>query len=102
MYAIVETGGKQVKAEKDLIVNVEKLAAGVGDIVELPVLLLSDNAGNIKTGDAVKGATVKAEVVRQGKAGKVVVYKYKAKKNERHRQGHRQPFTALKVIEILG
>ncbi|MDR3216944.1 MAG: 50S ribosomal protein L21 [Clostridiaceae bacterium] len=102
MYAIVETGGKQVKVEKDLIVNVEKLAVGIGEIVELPVLLVSDNAGNIKTGEAVSGAVVKAEVVRQDKEGKVIVYKYKAKKNERRRQGHRQPFTALKVLEIIG
>lgn len=102
MYAIVMTGGKQLVVEEGKVVQVEKLDAAVGDKVELPVLLLSDKEGNVKAGDAAKGATVKAEVVGQGKGDKVIVYKYKAKKNERRRQGHRQPFTALKILEILG
>lgn len=102
MYAIVMTGGKQLVVEEGKVVQVEKLDVAVGDKVELPVLLLSDKEGNVKTGEAAKNASVKAEVVGQGKGDKVIVYKYKAKKNERRRQGHRQPFTALKILEIVG
>lgn len=102
MYAIVMTGGKQVKVSKDLIVKVEKLDVEVGSEVELPVIMISDGAGNVKTGDAVKDAKVKAKVIEQGKGPKIIVFKMKAKKNIRKRQGHRQPYTALKVLEIKG
>ena len=100
MYAIIETGGKQYKVEKDEIINVEKLDKQVGDKVELNVLMLVDN-GNITSGNPfVKDAKVVAEVVEQGKADKIVVFKYKAKKNYRRKQGHRQPYTALKILSV--
>lgn len=99
MYAIVLTGGKQYKAEKDLVIKVEKLDANVGDKVDLEVLMVSDN-GAIKVGEEITNAVVKAEVVAQDKAKKINIFKYKAKKNVRKRQGHRQPFTALKILSI--
>ncbi len=99
MYAIVLTGGKQYKVEQDTIIKVEKLDANVGDSVELDVLMISDN-GAVKVGNDIKKAVVKAEVVAQDKAKKINIFKYKAKKNIRKRQGHRQPFTALKITAI--
>lgn len=100
MYAVVETGGKQYKVAVDEIVNVEKLQAKVGDKVELKVLMIVDGE-NVKTGNPyVEGSKVVAEVVEQGKADKIVVFKYKAKKNERKKQGHRQPYTALKILSV--
>ena len=95
MYAIVLTGGKQYKVEQDSIIKVEKLDANVGDNVELEVLMVSDN-GAVKVGKDIK----KAEVIAQDKAKKINIFKYKAKKNIRKRQGHRQPFTALKITAI--
>ena len=100
MYAIVLTGGKQYKVEKDMIFKVEKLDVENGAKVQLPVIMLSDE-GNTLAGDAVKSAYVEAEVLGNGKDKKVIVYKYKAKKNERRRQGHRQPYSTLKVLEIV-
>ena len=99
MYAIVLTGGKQYKVEQDTITKVEKLDANVGDSVELDVLMISDN-GAVKVGNDIKKAVVKAEVIAQDKAKKINIFKYKAKKNIRKRQGHRQPFTALKITAI--
>lgn len=99
MYAIVVSGGKQYKAVKDEIIKVEKLAANVGDKVELEVLMISED-GQIKVGADVAGAKVSAEVIAQDKAKKINIFKYKAKKNVRKRQGHRQPYTAVKIIGI--
>ena len=99
MYAIVENGSKQYKAEVGSIVKFEKLSANVGDKVEFNVLLVSDEKG-IKVADEAKAFKAVGEVVEQGKDKKIVVFKYKAKKNERKKQGHRQPFTAVKILEI--
>ena len=101
MYAIVSTGGKQYKVEPGRYFKAEKLDANVGDTVELDCLLVSDDKGKVTTGAPyVKGVKAKAEVLEHGKEDKVVVFKYKAKKNERKRQGHRQPYTKLKVVSI--
>ena len=99
MYAIVVTGGKQYKVEPGQIINVEKLDANVGDKVELSALMVNKD-GEIVFGDAAKNVVVTGEVVAQDKAKKIIVFKYKSKKNERKRQGHRQPFTAIKISEI--
>ena len=99
MYAIVLTGGKQYKVAKDEIIKVEKLDKEIGAKVELDVVMLN-NDGKIACGKEVENSKVVAEVVAQDKAKKIVVFKYKSKKNERKRQGHRQPFTALKIAEI--
>ena len=100
MYAIVENGSKQYRAEVGATIKFEKLSANVGDKVEFEVLMVSDENG-IKVADEAKAFKVVGEVTEQGKGKKIVVYKYKAKKNERKKQGHRQPFTAVKILEIV-
>lgn len=100
MFAIVQSGGKQYKVSENDVISVEKLSNAVGDKVKLEVLLLSDN-GNVVAGNpVVAGAVCEAEVVAHGKGDKIVVFKYKPKKNERKKQGHRQPFTQLKILSI--
>lgn len=99
MYAVVETGGKQYKVTVDQLVNVERLDANVGDKVDLKVLMVVDG-DKVKAGDDVKKSVVEAEVVEHGKEKKIVVFKYKAKKNYRRTQGHRQPYTTLKIVSI--
>ncbi len=100
MYAIVENGNKQYKAEVGQVIRFEKLCANVGDKVELNVLMVSDENG-IKVADQAKAFKAVGEVLEQGKNKKIIVFKYKAKKNERKKQGHRQPFTAVKILEIV-
>ncbi len=100
MYAIVENGSKQYKAEVGSIIKFEKLSASVGDKVEFDVIMVSDDNG-IKVADDAKAFKAVGEVVEQGKDKKIIVFKYKAKKNERKKQGHRQPFTAVKILEIV-
>ncbi len=100
MYAIIQTGGKQYKVAENEIVKVEKLDAEVGSKIDLEVLMLVDGE-KITTGNpTVKDAKVVAEVVEHGKGDKIVVFKYKAKKNYRRKQGHRQPYTALKIVSV--
>ena len=100
MFAIVKTGGKQYSVKENDVITVEKLDYPVGAQVKLDVLLLSDN-GQVTAGNpTVAGAECVAEVVASGKGDKIVVFKYKPKKNERKKQGHRQPFTQLKILSI--
>lgn len=99
MYAIVENGGKQYKVTEGETLKLEKIAAEVGATVELKVLMVADENG-VKLGADVASAKVTATVVAQDKMKKIVVFKYKAKKNERKKQGHRQPFTAVKIEKI--
>ncbi len=100
MYAIVENGSKQYKAEVGSVVRFEKLSGNVGDKVEFGVLMVSDENG-VKVAEEAKAFKAVGEIVAQGKEKKVIVFKYKAKKNERKKQGHRQPFTAVKITEIV-
>ena len=100
MFAIVQTGGKQYKVSENDIISVEKLALNIGEKVNLEVLLVSDNGTVVAGNPVVKGAVCEAEVVSHGKGDKIVVFKYKPKKNERKKQGHRQPFTQLKILSI--
>jgi large subunit ribosomal protein L21 len=99
MYAIFDNGNKQYKVSVGDTVKVEKLSAEVGATVTFPVVLCADENG-VKVGKDVENVTVTAEVVSQGKEKKIIVFKYKAKKNERKKQGHRQPFTAVKITAI--
>lgn len=99
MYAVFENGGKQYKAEVGDVLKLEKLKANVGDKVEFPVLYVSDESG-VKAGAEAQSVKAVAEVLAQDKMKKIIVFKYKAKKNERKKQGHRQPFTAVKIVEI--
>ncbi len=100
MYAIVETGGKQHKAEVGKFFKAEKLDAKVGDKVELKCLLFVDENGNVKVGKDAASTKVVAEVLEHGKDDKLVIFRYKAKKNVARRQGHRQPYSKIKVISI--
>lgn len=100
MYAIIETGGKQYKVCENDVVMVEKLDKQVGEKLNLDVLMLVDGDKVVNGNPYVKNAEVVAEVVEHGKGDKIVVFKYKAKKNVRRKQGHRQPYTALKIISV--
>lgn len=101
MYAIVKTGGKQYKVAQGDVLFVEKLEANEGDVVTLDQVLAVAGENGLTVGSpVVEGATITAKVVAQGKAKKVIVYKYKAKKDYRRKQGHRQPYTKL-VIESI-
>ena len=100
MFAVITTGGKQYKVQVGDVINVEKLNNNVGDKVEFEVLLTSNEGKVVAKPQDVKKLTCSAEVVAQGKGDKVVVYKYKAKKNVRRKQGHKQPFTQVKILEI--
>ncbi len=99
MYAVIENGSKQYKVAVGDVVDFEKLDAEVGAKVEFNVLLVSDENG-IKVAKEVEGFKAVGEVEAQAKAKKIIVYKYKAKKNERKKQGHRQPYTRVKIVEI--
>ncbi len=100
MYAIVETGGKQQKAEVGRFFKTEKVNAEVGSKMELKCLLFVDDKGAVKSGKDAEAVKVVAEVLENGKEDKVLVYKYKAKKNEHKKQGHRQPYSKLKIVSI--
>ena len=99
MYAIIENGGKQYKVSEGDVLKVEKLPQEVGAEVTFNVVMVSDGNG-VKVGSDVKNAKVTAKVEAQDKFKKIIVFKYKAKKNERKKQGHRQPFTAVKIEKI--
>lgn len=103
MYAIIETGGKQYRVAVGDAVYVEKLAAEVGGTVTFDKVVLLSKDGNVVAGTPfVEGATVTAKVDRQDRAKKIIVYKYKAKKNYRRKQGHRQPYTKVTIDAING
>ncbi len=100
MFAVVQTGGKQYNVTLNDVLKVEKLENAVGDKVKLDVLLVSDGDKTVAGTPTVKNAEVLAEILAHGKGDKVVVYKYKPKKNERKKQGHRQPWTEIKIVSI--
>ncbi|HHY31933.1 MAG TPA: 50S ribosomal protein L21 [Firmicutes bacterium] len=103
MYAVVETGGKQYCVREGDTLRVEKLGQKPGETVEFDrILLVADDEGVVKIGTpVVPGAKVVAKVVSEGKSRKLLVFKYKAKKNYRRRYGHRQPFTEVCIQRIL-
>ena len=102
MYAIIETGGKQYRVQEGDVLNIEKLNVEAGDVVEFDkVLVLAGE--ELKVGAPyVEGAKVVGEVVENGKAKKVIIFKYKAKKDYRKKQGHRQPYTMVKIVSLTG
>ncbi|EPD54297.1 MULTISPECIES: 50S ribosomal protein L21 [Paenisporosarcina] len=100
MYAIIETGGKQIKVEKGQEIYIEKLGVDAEDVFTFDKVLFV-GGDNVKVGvPFVEGATVKATVVKNGRGKKITVFKYKAKKNYRKKQGHRQPYTKLVIDSI--
>ena len=99
MYAIFDNGNKQYKVSVGDTLKVEKLDAEVGATVTFPVVLTADGE-SVKVGKEVEKVLGTAEVLSHGKEKKIIVFKYKAKKNERKKQGHRQPYTSIKVTAI--
>ena len=100
MYAVIETGGKQVKVEAGQAIYVEKLDVEAGKkFVFDKVLLVEDGELHLGT-PYIQGATVEAKVEKQGRGKKIIVFKYKAKKQYKHKQGHRQAYTKL-VVEAI-
>ena len=101
MYAIIETGGKQYKVAEGDVITVEKLAVEAGATYDFDKVLAVSNDNGLSVGAPyVEGAKVSASVIGDGKAKKVIVYKYKSKKGFHKKKGHRQPFTKLKIESI--
>ena len=101
MYAVIETGGKQLRVEEGSVIYVEKLEVNAGDVIEFDkVVCVSGETTKIGT-PYVEGAKVVAEVEKQGKGKKIMIFKYKCKDGSSHRkQGHRQPYTKLTIKAI--
>lgn len=101
MYAIIETGGKQYRVQEGDTIFVEKLESTAGDTIDFDKVLAVSKEGKFSVGTPyVNGAKVSASVVEQGKGPKVIVFKFKAKKDYRKKQGHRQPYTKVKIEKI--
>jgi large subunit ribosomal protein L21 len=99
MYAIIETGGKQYRIQENDFLFIEKLELNENDTVVFDKVLMLD--GKVGT-PYLENAKVTAKVEKQGKAKKIIVYKYKSKKNYHKKQGHRQPFTKVQIVSIEG
>ena len=101
MYAIIETGGKQYKVSEGDVIKVEKLAVEAGTAYAFDKVLVVSGDNGVSVGAPyVEGAKVAATVIGDGKAKKVVIYKYKSKKGFHKKRGHRQPYTMLKIDSI--
>jgi large subunit ribosomal protein L21 len=101
MYAIFRSGDKQFRAEPGMMVKVPTLDAEIGDTVTFDEVLLAGGDDGTQVGaPTVSGASVTGEVVRHGKAKKVIIFKWKRRKNYRRKQGHRQKFTEVRIGEI--
>ncbi|MDI6792395.1 MAG: 50S ribosomal protein L21 [bacterium] len=100
MYAIVEKGGKQYRVEKGARVRVDRIDCPIGEEVELDHVLLVADKNKTYIGEKVDSARVTAEVVEQSKDKKIIVFKFKKRKNYRVKRGHRQPYTWLLIREI--
>lgn len=100
MYAIIATGGKQYKVTEGDIIKVEKLGVTAGDSVSFDQVLVVNNGSLTVGSPTVKGATVSATVVEEGKHKKVIVYRYKRKSGYHKKNGHRQTYTKVKIEKI--
>ena len=103
MYAVIETGGKQYRVQEGDVLFVEKIDAEEGQVIDFDKVLVLSKEGDLTVGKPfIEGAKVEGSVLEQGKSKKIVVFKYKAKKNYRKKQGHRQPYTKVKIEKIVG
>ena len=103
MYEIIETGGKQYRVKEGDTLLVEKLEAEQGDTITIEDVLAVSKDGKLTVGSPIiDGAKVEAKVVEQGKSKKVIIFKYKPKKDYRKKRGHRQPYTKLVIDKIDG
>ncbi|NMA83296.1 MAG: 50S ribosomal protein L21 [Epulopiscium sp.] len=101
MYAIIETGGKQYKVQEGEVLKIEKLGLTPGEEVVFDKVIAVSKDGTLAVGSPyVNNTTVSASVVQEGKNKKIIVYKFKAKKGYHKKQGHRQPFTQVKIEKI--
>lgn len=101
MYAIIRTGGKQFRAEPGKTIKVPSLTADVGETVTFDDVLITHTDDGVQVGQpTVEGARVTGEVVEHGKGEKIIVFKWKRRKNYRRKQGHRQKYTAIRIDEI--
>ena len=101
MYAVIETGGKQYRVQEGDTLFVEKLNGNEGDSVKFDKVLLVSNEGELEVGKPyVEGLAVEGKILEHGKARKIIVFKYKAKKDYRKKQGHRQPYTKIQIQKI--
>ena len=101
MYAVIEAGGKQYRVQEGDVITVEKIKAEVGEAVTFNTLLISAE-GEVKVGAPYLNEVVTGTVVEHGKGQKVIIFKYKAKKDYRKKQGHRQPYTMVKIESLTG
>ena len=103
MYAIIETGGKQYRVQAGDQIRVEKLNAEDGAVVVFDKVLVAGEGADIKVGTPyIDGLTVDGKVIESGKGDKVIIFKYKAKKDYRKKQGHRQPYTLVEITAVAG
>lgn len=101
MYAVIATGGKQLRVCPGDTVRVESLPGAVGEIVSLSEILFLNRDGAVETGTpTLPGVKVTARILSQGRGQKVVIFKHKPRKNYRRRNGHRQEFTELRIMDI--
>jgi large subunit ribosomal protein L21 len=101
MYAIIKTGGKQYRVSEGDTIRVEKIPGDVGSNVELDEVLMVGGTDDVSVGTPlVSGAKVTAEITAQDRAKKIIVFKMKRRKNYRRKQGHRQPYTELRITGV--
>ena len=100
MYAVIVTGGKQYKVTVGEEIFIEKLEGESGEIVSFDTVLAIGDESGILAGKDVIAAKVSGEIIKQGKNKKIVIYKYKAKKGYRRKNGHRQPYTRVRITAI--
>lgn len=102
MYAVIETAGKQYRVTPGQTIELDTIEGAVGSVVEFPkVLALSNDSNEFLLGDAISGALVRAKITEHGRANKIIVFKFKRKKQYKRTQGHRQNYTRVKVEEIV-
>ena len=102
MYAVIEAGGKQYRVQEGDVITVEKLNVEAGETVAFDKVLVLGEGKDIKVGAPYTGDVVTGSVVENGKGQKVIIFKYKAKKDYRKKQGHRQPYTMVKIESLTG
>jgi large subunit ribosomal protein L21 len=103
MYALVEFKGKQYKAEKGIVLKVDKIEGEQGSAIDIDSVLMVSDGGSVKVGSPyVAGVTVKAVLESHGKDKKIVVFKYEPRKDYRRKQGHRQQYSLIRVQDIVG
>lgn len=103
MYAVIETGGKQYRVQEGDTIFIEKVNYSEGEKVDFDKILFVSKDDDVVVGKPyIEGAKVEGTVLEQGKGKKIIVFRYKAKKDYKKKQGHRQPYTKVKIEKILG